>query len=101
MGTIAVCIVILGLTFMTSAFVGAQTVTLPSWHHTRKPIGDLETRLSHEVEQRNPDVHVEMTLIEDADLNTTLVAAMGGSNGDYCGRNPSDPRCPHLSRRRS
>jgi len=98
---IAVCIVILGLTFMTSAFVGAQALTLSSWHHTREPTGDLGMRVTHEDEQRNPDAHVEMTLIEDADLTTILVTAMGGSNGDYCGRNPSDPRCPHLSRRRS
>lgn len=101
MRAIAVCSVILGWVFMTSAFVGAQTVTLSSGHHIRKPTSDLGTRVSHEGEQRNPDVHVEMTLIEDADLNPTLVIAMGGSDGDYCGRNPSDPRCPHLSRRGS
>jgi ABC-type glycerol-3-phosphate transport system substrate-binding protein len=96
MRAIALCIVILGLAFMTPAFVGAQAVTLAYWHRIPKPTNDLETRLSHEFEQRNPDVHVEVRLIEDADLNTTLLTAMGGSNGDYCGRNPSDPRCPHL-----
>ena len=81
MRTIALCVVILGLVFTSPAFVGAQAVTLAYWHHIHKPANDLEARLIKEFEQRNPGVHVEVTLIEDADLNTKLLTAMWGGSG--------------------
>ena len=69
---IALCIMILELAFMTPAFVGAQAVTLAL------------------------DMYADVALIAYADLNTTLLTPMSDSNGDYCGRNPHDPRCPPL-----
>ena len=68
---VALCIVILGLAFMTLAFVGAQAETLAL------------------------DMYAHVALIAYADLNTTLLTPMS-DGGDYCGRNPNDPRCPPL-----
>jgi multiple sugar transport system substrate-binding protein len=81
MRAFALCVVIVGLVFASPAFVGAQAVTLAYWHHIHKPANDLEARLAREFEQRNPGVHIEITLIEDADLNTKLLTAMAGGSG--------------------
>ena len=63
---------ILGSAFMLPAVVGTQTVTLAF------------------------DMDAHVALIAYADLNTTLLTPMSDSNGDYCGRNRNDQRCPPL-----
>jgi len=60
---------------------GQQQITLSYWHHIHKPANDLEARLITEFESRNPGVRVQVTLIEDADLNTKLLTAMAGGAG--------------------
>src|SRR2546426_685089 len=60
---------------------GQQQITLSYWHHIHKPANDLEARLITEFESRSPGVRVQVTLIEDADLNTKLLTAMAGGAG--------------------
>jgi hypothetical protein len=83
--------VVLVLAFTAPALVGAQTATLAYADHIPNATNGLEVRLSNEFEQRNPDVHSDMALIEDAGLNATVFTAMGS---DYCEKVPNDPRCP-------
>jgi len=82
MRMIVLCAVILGLAVSTPGAVsGQQSVTLGYWHHIHKPANDLEARLIKEFEQHNPGVHIEVTLIEDSDMNRKLLTAMAGGFG--------------------